>query len=79
MRTTLNLPDALFAAAKQRALEEGRTVTSLMEEALRARLSTDEADGGPVALPTWAGGSTEGYLVDLSDRDALWSVLDERS
>lgn len=38
MRTTLNLPDELYRSARVRAAEEGRTVTSVMEEALRAYL-----------------------------------------
>ncbi len=41
MRTTMNLPDDLYRAARIRAAEEGRTVTSLLEEALRALLDDD--------------------------------------
>jgi plasmid stability protein len=40
MRTTMNLPDDLYRAARVRAAEEGRTVTSLLEEALRALLAS---------------------------------------
>ncbi len=39
MRTTLNLPDALAQEAKARAEAEGRTLTSLVEEGLRAGLT----------------------------------------
>jgi hypothetical protein len=77
MRTTINLPDTLAAAAKARAAAEGRTFTSLVEEGLRSVLADDHGDpGGPVeALPTFgdAGGR---FLVDLADRDALWAALD---
>lgn len=38
MRTTMNLPDDLYRSARVRAAEEGRTVTSVMEEALRSFL-----------------------------------------
>lgn len=79
MKTTLNLPDALFEAAKQGAAAEGVTMTSYVEEALRARLaSTGSAAVDPVILPTWSGHSAGGYRIDIADRDALWAVLDER-
>jgi plasmid stability protein len=42
MRTSINLPDDLLAKARQRAADEGRTVTSLIEEGLRA-VVTDRA------------------------------------
>lgn len=35
MRTTVQLPDALLKAAKQRAAQDGRTLTSLIEEGLQ--------------------------------------------
>ena len=75
MRTTLNLPDALVEAAKRRAHDEGRTLTSLVEEGLRTVLR-EHADDVPFEpLPTYGrpGGRV---LVDLEDRDALWAALD---
>jgi len=39
MRTTLNLPDLLARDAKQKALEEGKTLTELIVDGLRIRLS----------------------------------------
>jgi len=46
MRTTLDLSDALLRGAKRRAAEEGRTLTSVIEEALRDSLvpGVDVAD-----------------------------------
>ncbi|HLS24331.1 MAG TPA: CopG family transcriptional regulator [Beutenbergiaceae bacterium] len=76
MRTTLNLPDALLRAAKEQAAKEGKTLTRLMEEALRTRLSEPEPASIDVSLPTGALGE---MLVDITDRDALWEALDERS
>ncbi len=78
MRTTLNLPDGLVAAAKARAAASGRTFTSLVEEGLRMlleRSSEPEADTS-AALPAYGepGGR---MLVDLSDREAVWAVLDD--
>lgn len=80
VKTTMNLPDALYAAVKKRAAAEDHTVTSLVEEALRARLSTPDGDRRvPVELPSWGAGSANGYLVDITNRDALWAALDDRS
>jgi plasmid stability protein len=75
MRTTINLPDGLAEAAKQRAAEQGRTLTSMIEEGLRRVLADDATGAEPVSLPAYgdAGGR---FLVDLTDRDALWAALD---
>jgi hypothetical protein len=38
-RTTVRLPDDLLVAAKERARQSGRTLTQLLEDALRAELT----------------------------------------
>ncbi|HLI58371.1 MAG TPA: hypothetical protein VKV21_01770 [Solirubrobacteraceae bacterium] len=76
MRTTINLPDALAEQAKQRAAEEGRTFTSLVEEALRTVLETTVDAREPLPpLPTYGtpGGKV---LIDLNDNAAIWGLLD---
>ncbi len=73
MRTSMNLPDSLLQAARERAAAEGRTVTSLMEEALRRLLEEQRTPELPPSLPTWKGGR---LLIDLEDKDALWEILD---
>jgi Mn-dependent DtxR family transcriptional regulator len=75
MRTTMNLPDSLLERARRKAEEEGRTVTSLVEEALRDLLSRPTARPEVEPLPT--DGIPNGrMLVDIDDKDALWEVLD---
>lgn len=74
MRTTINLPDSLAGEAKARALAEGRTFTSLVEEGLRILLAEERAESVQ-PLPTF-GDPDDEFLVDLSDREALWSALD---
>jgi hypothetical protein len=39
MRTTIRLPEELLKQAKRRASEEGRTLTDLIEDGLRAVLA----------------------------------------
>lgn len=76
MRTTINLPDALGQAAKAKAAAEGRTFTSVVEEALRTVLQRDDEPCTPTEpLPAY-GDPAQRPLVDLADRDALWSALD---
>ena len=75
MRTTINLPDGLAQAAKERATAEGRTFTSLVEEGLRAVLYQDESHGPVEPLPAY-GERESSFLIDLTDRDALWAALD---
>lgn len=78
MRTTINLPDGLGAAAKARAAQDGRTFTSLVEEGLRVVLDRGPGTKDPTAdaaLPAF-GDPDARLLVDLSDREALWRALD---
>lgn len=42
MRTTVDLPDALLRSARKRAAEEGTTLTALLSDGLRLRLSERE-------------------------------------
>ncbi|MEN8377014.1 MAG: CopG family transcriptional regulator [Gemmatimonadota bacterium] len=77
MRTTIRLPDDLLKAAKVHAARSGRTLTSLIEEALRAALASQPAGrvAEPVALPTYGrGGLVPG--VDLDDGAALLEVME---
>ncbi|HWH30918.1 MAG TPA: hypothetical protein VNU26_18505 [Mycobacteriales bacterium] len=75
MRTTLNLPDALAQQAKEHARAQGRTLTSLVEEGLRAVLRAG-ADERQVQLPVYGTG-TGRVLVDLDDREALAEALEQ--
>jgi hypothetical protein len=76
MRTTLNLDDRLVREVKTRAVNEGRTFTSLVEEALQKLITEHDAPKEErIELPTWAGG---GLLpgVDLDDHEALKALVD---
>jgi hypothetical protein len=78
MRTTVQLPDDLMKAAKRHAVDTGRTLTAVIEDALRGALARERAVGRPepVDLPTFgSGGVLPG--VDLDDSAALLNVMDE--
>ena len=54
MKTTLELPDALFRRAKSAAVQEGLTLKQLFTEALTSRLEgTNNARSGKSTPPPW--------------------------
>jgi hypothetical protein len=76
MRTTVRLPPDLLTQAKQHAAATGRSLTALIEDALRLALSAERPTKGYFheSLPTYgSGGVLSG--VDLDDSRAL---LDRR-
>jgi hypothetical protein len=77
MRTTIRLDDDLLARAKELAARTGRTLTAVIEEALRAALAQGRArrGRGRIELPTFGrGGVLPG--VDLDDTAALLDVME---
>jgi hypothetical protein len=76
MKTTLNIPAQLMRRLKQEAARRGTTMSSLVEGALRAFLDPkNDAVGNVAPLPVFHVGRS---MVDVSDRDELYDVLDER-
>jgi hypothetical protein len=77
MRTTMNLPDDLYRAARIRAAEEGRTVTSLLEEALRTLLDHDAPPPrAPYRVTPLTRGIPGEVPFDLNDNSAVLDYLD---
>jgi hypothetical protein len=77
MRTTLTIADDLLSEAKERAARTHRTVSEVVEDAMReafARRST-RPTRRPVDLPTSPGGPRRG--VDLDDNVAVREVAEE--
>ena len=77
MRTTLNLEDRLIREAKKRAAENGETLTSLIEKALRAYLQPKVARGFRLELLVKEGRPVPG--VNWDDRDSLYERMGGRS
>jgi len=81
MRTTILLSDALYRDTKAAAAASGRTVTSLIEDALRERLARRAPPGKRprrVRLPVYRGKKGLRAGVDLDDSAALLDVMDGR-
>jgi hypothetical protein len=77
-RTTIRLPDDLMNRARKRAAEKGRTLTSLIEEGLKALLvEPKRATRKRIRLPVSkaSGGTLPGVdlnrSADLEDRMGL--------
>lgn len=72
MRTTIRLPDDLLRDAKRLAAESDQTLTSVIEDALRAALGRHENknDVEPLHLTTFGRGWTLPG-VDLDDSASL--------
>ena len=76
MRTTLALDDALLAAAKRRAAQQGQTLGQVVNDALRRELTrVDDLAGPPIPVVTRGSGPAPG--LDLTSNRALADYLDE--
>ncbi len=84
MRTTIRLEDALLAEVKALAARSGRTLTKVIEDALREALArrppTNGAGRSHVTLSTDDGDGRGGGLqpgVDLDDSAALLELMEQ--
>lgn len=75
MKTTLILDDALAARLKREAAQQGRTMSELVEMALRLLFKPPKRPAAPPELPSFDGG---GSLVDVADRSALYEAMEGR-
>jgi plasmid stability protein len=73
MKVTFNIDEAVAKRLKVEAALRGRTMSSLVEDALCKLLDTPEARPPLPPLPSWDMG---GALVDISDRRAVYEALD---
>jgi len=81
MRTTILLSETLYRETKAAAAASGRTVTSLIEDALRerfARRSPRSKRPRRARLPVFRGKKGVRPGVDLDDSAGLLDVMDGR-
>lgn len=76
MKTTLNLDDRLWARLKQLASQEGKTMSELLDGAIRRLLR--DSSSRPAELPELPGFDGGGAAVDVANRDDLYRLLDGR-
>ena len=75
MKTTLNIDDQVMARLKQEAARQGRTMSELVETALRMLLRSRTQKEELPPLPSFRSG---GALVDIADREALYQAMEGR-
>ena len=80
MRTTININDALLRSAKVQAARTNRTLTAVIEDALRLALvqKPEQTPSRKIKVPTaGAGGLQPG--VDLDDMSSVFDRMEGRS
>lgn len=75
MKTTLNIDDTVMARLRRESARTGRTMSELVETALRRLLQSRRDAPEPPPLPTFDSG---GALVDVADREALYAAMEGR-
>jgi len=73
MKTTLNIDDTVMAQLKREAARQGRTMSELVETALRQLLRSQRKRTKLPPLPTFHGGVER---IDIADRNALYDLLE---
>lgn len=75
MKTTLNIDDTVMSRLRAEAARTGRTMSELVELALRQLLQGRRPSAVSEPLPLFQSG---GALVDVADREALYRTMEGR-
>jgi hypothetical protein len=75
MKTTLNIDDSVMVRLKREAAKQRRTMSELVETALRLLFQTQKSERPLPPLPSF---KSSGHLVDIADRDALYQAMEDR-
>ena len=75
MKTTLNIDDGVMKRLREKAARQGKTLSEMVEAALRRSLDEPRETGQVKPLPSFDGG---GALVDVSDRESLYQAMEGR-
>jgi len=73
MKTTLMISDATMREIKREAARRHQTMSALVESALRNMVSPQPERAPLPPLPAFSSG---GHRVNISNRDALYDVMD---
>ncbi len=79
MRTTLDLDDELMRAVKRRAADTGRTMTEVLEDALREGLRPPSVAGDGYRFEWKTVRGTLRAGIDLADRNSLFEAMEGSS
>jgi Ribbon-helix-helix protein, copG family len=75
MKTTLNIDDTVMAQLKREAARQRRTMSELVETALRLLFRSETPPRPLPPLPMFRSG---GAMVDIADRNTLYQAMEGR-
>ena len=75
MKTTLNIDATVMARLKREAARQGRTMSELVETALRSLFRAQRKRDEVPPLPSFHSGGT---LGEVADRDSLYQAMEGR-
>lgn len=75
MKTTLNIDETVMTELKREAARQGRTMSEMVETALRGLLREQRQPAEVTPLPVFHSG---GETVDVADREALYEAMEGR-
>jgi hypothetical protein len=75
MKTTLQIDDTVMAQLRSESVRQGRTMSQLVETALRNLFRAQRRPSNLAPLPAFHSG---GAMVDIADRDALYQAMEGR-
>jgi hypothetical protein len=74
MKTTLIIDDTVMQQLREQSARSGRTISDLVESALRLFLEAPTPRARLPPLPRWR---SRGTPVDVADREALYRRMEE--
>jgi len=75
MKTTLNIDDTVMEQLKREAARQRRTMSELVETALRLLFRSEKKSRPLPPLPMFRSG---GAMVDIADRNTLYQAMEGR-
>ena len=73
MKTTFNIDDNVMTRLREESARQGRTITELVESALRLLLRQQKSRKTLLDLPSFEGGAPR---VNIANREALYDLMD---
>jgi hypothetical protein len=73
MKTTLNISEKVMRELKQEAARTGKTMSELVEAALRQALEQRREAPAKITLPSFHGGKPR---VDIANRDVMYEIME---
>lgn len=74
MKTTFNIDDSVMARLREESIRQGKTITELVESALRLLLRQKKSKKTLQELPSFNGGISK---VNIANREALYDLMEE--